>query len=116
MTFSEAGFLAAGMIVGLFIATLFASVQFWNAYEEIKALKSNTSNTRAMKDYIKHLEQQVNPREWVDNDPAAAVRIKERLYDTYEALVEPGKEVVRITEEGDMPDLPDGWRKKAGDG
>jgi len=111
MTFTETGFLVAGMAIGFFIAVVWASTKFWELHTRAEKLAHRVI---LLEQEISHYRQLASPFDWTDEGPMN-MKVRRQLYNKYEALIEPGTEVVRITEEGDMPDLPDGWREKVGD-
>lgn len=97
--------LGAGLLIGLFVSTVFYAYQ-WNAEHdtmlEWKAIAEEYEET------IKHLENIVHPQQWLNaSDVAVNIATKERLYDKYPDLVQPGSEVLIIDEEGDIPEMPD---------
>ncbi len=106
-----AGF-AIGAFTGFLIAAVFAGTKFHELHEQVKRSEAETTKVRQ---YASHLEQQVNPRVWVDDDPQRNIKVKKRLYDDHPDLLKPGTETVRIDSMGDVPDLPAGWRGSVGD-
>ncbi len=111
-----AGF-AIGAFTGFLIAAVFAGTKFHELHEQVKRSEAETTKVRQ---YASHLEQQVNPRVWVDDDPQRNIKVRKRLYDEYENLVVPGRSVIRIQEEGDIPEMSDlasrHWRDKLSQG
>ncbi len=104
--------LIIGMLVGGFGATVFYAVHWNREHAERKRIERIAMTWKEENDHLKALAE---PRHWIDEDPGSTVRIKKRLYDTYEDLIEPGTEVIRISEENDMPDLLPGWCNRVGD-
>ena len=100
-----------GALVSFFISSVFAGVKFHELHNE---LLSERRWAKKYHDEVMHLEQQVHPRAWT-SDPQHNIKVKARLYDEHEDLIKPGEEVIRIEEEGDMPDMPAGWRERVGD-
>ena len=97
MTGTNFIFFFVGAGVSLFIVAVIYSVHW-------KLLTDQIANLEAIiythEETIVHLEQLVNPRDWVN---ASEIKIKkatkERLYDKYPELVQPGTDIIVITDE-----------------
>ena len=97
---------AAGAATGFFIASVFASIKFWDLYQQ------NTAHLEHIKELTwerDDMRSRVEPRQW-DDEWSTPILVKERnekLYDKYPELVEPGTEVIRIDDLDDIHDVDD---------
>lgn len=102
MSGSEFIFLFVGAAITLFIVAVIYSVHWKILMEKIVELKAEIYT---LEETIRHLEQLVNPRDWVN---ASEIRIKkatkERLYDKYPDLVQPGNDIIVIKDDESIRD------------
>ncbi len=80
-------FLVAGVFVGALIVAIFDGTRQWAMHLELKAQEQAIL---LLSENLRHAEAQLHPLRWVDNDPQNNVKVKERIYDRHEGLVEPG--------------------------
>lgn len=87
MTGTEWIFLAGGVFIGALIVAVFDAPRFWAMHEQAKALEGTVLS---LTEQVTHLEAQVHPLRWVDDDPQNTLKVRARIYDRYEDLVQPG--------------------------
>ncbi len=87
MESTEWMFLVAGVFVGALIVAIADGIRMWETHLELKAQEKAIL---LLSEGLRHAEAQLHPLRWVDSDPQNNMKVKKRIYDRYEDLVEPG--------------------------
>ncbi len=100
------GAFSGALIVAVLYAPILRKHYTWAKVANVKI--------RDLDAQVKHMQQSLHPELVWDDDPQNSVRVKAKLYDKHDGLYEPGSDVIRIESQGDVPDLPAGWREREG--
>ena len=80
---------------------VFGAVKYSEVWSENQTLLETAKNDR---EYITHLKHAADPRAWLDSeDVAVNIAGREKLYEKYEELVQPGTEVLVLEDLDDLP-------------
>lgn len=94
---------AVGALVGLFVATVFYAVKWNEEHNRAEIAERDLEEERREHNLLKMDHE---PRAWLDSeDVAVKIAGKEKMYDKYPDLVQPGTEVIQIDDLEDIPDL-----------
>lgn len=86
-----------GILIGLFIATVFFAVRWNFEHEQRLIAEQQLADLQSTHD---QMLMNTHPKEWLDaSDVAVNIATKERLYDKHPDLVRPGTEVLIIESE-----------------
>jgi hypothetical protein len=97
------GFLI-GALAASFIWIVIGAVKYNEVWQENKLLLDTAKKDREM---ITHLKASADPHAWLDSeDVAVNIAGREKLYDKYEDLVQPGTEVIVLPDLDDAPEEP----------
>ncbi len=97
-------YFAVGMLIGLFIATVFYAVRWNQEYERAETAERDLAGER---EELAQLKMRHTPQDWLDSDDVAVNIVgRKKLYERHPELIQPGTEVIQIGDFDGMDDTP----------